>query len=95
MRSFKHNIKHFLGFKDNKHYNIIMSKYIEEEQYNNYFKDRILKKEKDHQTLESILCNLMYLISVINKLDEFTSVEPQLNKLIISIENVINTQPLY
>lgn len=72
-----------------------MSKYIEEEQYNNYFKERIIKKEKDHQTLESILCNLMYLISVINKLDEFTSVEPQLNKLIISIENVINTQPLY
>ena len=72
-----------------------MSKYIEEEQYNNYFKDRIIKKEKDYQTLESILCNLMYLISVINKLDEFTSVEPQLNKLIISIENVINTQPLY
>lgn len=72
-----------------------MSKYIEEEQYNNYFKDRIIKKEKDHQTLESILCNLMYLISVINKLDEFTSVEPQLNQLIISIENVINTQPLY
>ena len=63
--------------------------------YNNYFKEKILKKEQDHQTLESILCNLMYLISVINKTDEFTSVEPQLNQLISSIENVINTRPLY
>lgn len=63
--------------------------------YNNYFKEKILKKEQDHQTLESILCNLMYLISVINKTNEFTSVEPQLNQLISSIESVINTEPLY
>ena len=63
--------------------------------YNNYFKEKILKKEQDHQTLESILCNLMYLISVINKTDEVASVEPQLNQLISSIESVINTEPLY
>ena len=74
-----------------------MSKYIEEEQYNNYFKDRILKKEKDHQTLESILCNLMYLISLVNNSDELISTIPKINEMIMIVEKLLNlnTQPLY